>query len=513
MFKLRIIKNFIIVVIIFVATAYPQKSILNTSLQNQILTGLNATFNFDFITSRKVFDHIIKKDSSNPTGYHFKSIPYLWQFLDNRNETDLMNFMVLSDSTIAKAKRLLAINPNDPFLYFVLGTANSYQAMVFTRQEDYLDAVLATKKSFANLNNSILVDSTFYDGYLVIGLFNFMIAQTPPALKWAMHLTGISGDKEKGLEYIKLVAQKGKFSLVEAQYYLSQILIEFYREEKESGKILTKLTNKYNKNLLFRYSLANYYLKQTRLNDSENNLKKIISSKDTSFNQLIRYSKLLMGDIYFFRNRFDIAKNYYEDFIKDSTENHFRGIGAYRLGLCYSFLKDTLNAEAYFNFSDEGNNDIDDDRYAKEMGKKYSKTFPESYQLKIVYIKNLIRSGRYNEARDSLLRFDKAEIQNPHLAETNLLLSEVYLKLNDYTLSYSYALSAIENDEAEKWIYAFAYYYAASASVELDYFDDAINYIGKARSYSDYFYENKLDNMLNALEYKIQKAGEGEENY
>ena len=485
---------------------YPQKGILTSKLERKILSGLEATFNFEFSKSEKIFNQIIKSYPDNPSGYHFKSIPYLWRFLDNRNDSDLVHFLELSDTTIKKGNDLLLSNLDDPFLYFILGSAYSYRAMAFTRQENYLEAVLATKKSFAALNNSLITDSTFYDAYMGLGLFNFMIAQTPPALKWAMHISGISGDKQKGLDYLTLSVKKGKFTLVESKFYLSQILGEFYGEKGKSGKLLNNLVKHYGQNLLFRYSLANYYLKLPKLDKAENIVKKIVAIKDTSFKQLIRYSNLLMADIYFYRNKFNTAKNYYNVFLEDSSENHYRGIAALRSGLCYSFLSDTLNAEKYFGITDEGNIDIDDDRYAKVVGENYSDVFPDSLQLEIVFIKNLILSGRYNEARDSLLNVQKGKVPNSILAEINLHLSNVYYFLRDFTQSYSYALSAIGNDEGEKWIYPFANYYAARATAELNFTADAMDYIIKARKYSDYFFENKLDNMLGALEFKLKKV-------
>ena len=107
-----------------------------------------------------------------------------------------------------------------------------------------------------------------------------------------MRMTGIEGEKDKGIEFLKLAADKGKFSKVEALFYLSQILAEFYAEYEKAEELLTSLNKKYRKNLLFKYSLASFYLKLSRLEKSEIILNRIISSSDTNFRQLIRYSNL-----------------------------------------------------------------------------------------------------------------------------------------------------------------------------------------------------------------------------
>jgi hypothetical protein len=163
-----------------------------------------------------------------------------------------------------------------------------------------------------------------------------------------------------------------------------------------------------------------------------------------------------------------------------------------------------LNAEKFFELTDEGNSDIDDDRYAKIIGERFLENPPDSLQRKIIFIKNLKEAGKYNEARDSLLNFLMSGLSKSQLAEVNLYLSDVSFHLDSLTQAYSYAISAIANDEGEKWIQPFAYYLAVCVSLKLNYLEDAKKYIEKAKEYSDYFYENKLAKMLNAVEYKLK---------
>lgn len=491
----------------------PQNNKPFLQFEKQLLQGLDAAFKFDFEKSEKIFNSLIEKYPDAPASYHFKSIPYLWKYLDNKNDSDYVRFINLSDSTIKKANDLLESDSVDTFLYYILGSSYSSRAVAFTRQESYLDAVLATKKSFSYLNNTVLIDSTYYDAYMGLGLFNFMIAQTPPALKWAMRITGIEGEKDKGIEFLKLAADKGKFSKVEAIFYLSQILTEYYAENDKAEELLTSLNANYPKNLLFKYSIASFYLKLSRLEKSEIILNRIISSSDTNFSQLTRYSILSIGNIYFYRNNFDEASSYYQIFLSDSSEDYYRGIASLRLGLCYSFSGDSLNAVKYFELADEGNSDIDDDRYAKIIGERYLENPPDSLLRKIIFIKNLKEAGKFSEAQDSLLNLPRAGLSKSQHAEINLCLSDVSFHLDSLTQAYSYALSAIANDEGAKWIQPFAYYFAARASLELNYLTDAKKYIEKIKEYSDYFYENKLANMLNAVEYKLKMLEDAEQQH
>lgn len=500
--------HLIIFLIILLSTIslYSQRKVLTRSLEKKILYGLDETLKFNFNRSEKTFNAIIREFPDNPAGYHFKSIQYLWRYLDNKNPSDYKIFISLSEKVVETDNDSLTQEVADPFIPYVIGSSYSFRAMAYTRDEDYLNAVWAAKKSYSYLINAVLADSTFYDAYLGLGLYNFMIAQTPPALKWAMRISGIAGDKKKGIEYLELAANKGKFSKIEARYYLSQILSEFYDENKPAEKTLIQLNYNYPRNILFNYSLALLYSKLAEFKKAEKILNKISTSKDTSFKQLKRFSGLSIGNLYFYRNDFKTAKMYYENFIENASEDFYRGIAAFRLGLCYTFLGDSLIAAQYFKISDQGNTDIDDDRYAKYLGEEYSENPPDSIRLQTIISKNLIESAKYKDAERILLSFNKSNIPSPEIAEINLCLSNISYHLKDYTSSYGYALSVIQNKSAAKWIKAFGFYYAARSSYRLRYFSDAVGYLEKAKQFSDFFYENKLGNLINALEFKMHKS-------
>jgi len=88
LFKLKISwKNFGFI-LLFVITStqviLPQNRNNFLQFEKQTLQGLDATFKFDFDKSEKIFNRLIEKYPDAPAGYHFKSIPHLWKYLDNR---------------------------------------------------------------------------------------------------------------------------------------------------------------------------------------------------------------------------------------------------------------------------------------------------------------------------------------------------------------------------------------------------------------------------------------------
>jgi predicted negative regulator of RcsB-dependent stress response len=484
----------------FVSTAYSQ-----TNLKYKISTGLEALYNFNFKSSDKSFDNIISNYPDNPAGYYYKSIRHLWFYLDSKNEIDLINFILLTDSAIEKADAILKKDSSDIFSLYILGSAYANRTFAFTRDESYFDAVIAARKFHLSFNELLSKDSLYYDAYMGKGLFNFAISQAPQTWSWAINLAGMTGDKRIGLTNLEIASKKGKLAKVDAQFYLSQIYSEFLLKYQPAKRILNDLTFRYPKNLLFKFALANLQVKTFDLSSASRNYKTVFTSKDTNFIQLKNYAGLALGDILYSQGDYDAARSYYIKFLDQSTDPHFKGITALKIGLSHLFEGDSLSALLYFDKTDEGNDDLDDDEFAKKKGELYLNQLPGADEVKLILIKNKIEAGKFNAAIDSLEKFVEQTLSDTLRAEAILCLSDAYFHLGKYKRSLEYAVAVFNFDEYELWVKPFACYYAARASKELNNLTDAEFFIGYANNFKNYFYENKLKDKLSFLSFLLQE--------
>ena len=212
----------ILTVLCFEISIYSQ-----SDLNSRISIGMETLYNFNFKSSEKIFDNIIKNYPNNPAGYYYKSISHLWFYLDSKNDIDLINFISLTDSAIEKADVILKKDSSDIFSLYILGSTYANRTFAFTRDESYFDAVIAARKFHSSFNELLSKDSLYYDAYMGKGLFNFAISQAPQTWSWAINLAGMTGDKQIGLTNLEIASKKGKFAKVDAQFYLSQIYSEF----------------------------------------------------------------------------------------------------------------------------------------------------------------------------------------------------------------------------------------------------------------------------------------------
>ena len=469
-------------------------------LNQAVKRGLEYEYNFNWDKAETVFEGMIKKYPADPRGFHYQAGIYLWYYLSNHDIRSYKNFIEYSDSAIEKARNILDKKPNNILMLFVLGSDYSYRTIAFAKAEKFLDAVWASKKSESYLSRTIQLDSTYYDAYLGLGLYNFGVGQIPSAFRWALSLAGIHGDKETGLKYIKKAAKFGDLSKTEAEYYLSQILTDYYFDYNSASHLLQNLVGLYPRNILFSYSLAALDIKRRKLNDAGDLLEKILKSKDSNFSQIISFSNFLMGDVNFKQNHFKIAESFYHTFIATTRDSDYKGIAYYRLAICSEVSGDRKDAVKYFDLSGNGSMDIEDDIFAKRQGEIYSKRPLAATEIDLIKYSNLIDNGKYKPAADSLSDLLNRVKTDRMKAEVFLNLSEAYFLLGKYHESLSYALTSKALDVPdERWIEPYACFYAARAEAKLGNEDAVKSYIDEAKSFSDYDYQKKLENLIFAL--------------
>jgi len=490
-----------IILVYFSSTLLFSQSDLNP----RISIGTESLYNFNFNSAEKIFNNIIINYPESPAGYYYKSISHLWFFLDNKNETELENFILLTDTVIEKAETIIKEDSSDLFVIYLLSSTYMNRTFAYTRDENYFDAVVAARKYHFYADELFAKDSLYYDAYMSRGLFNFAISQAPQTWSWALNLAGMTGNKKLGLNYLELAAKKGRFSKIDAKFYLSQIYSEFLLEYDSAGNILNELNSRFPKNLLFRFALANLQTKTFELQNAVRNYKTVYSSQDTNFIQLKYYSGMSLGDILYSKGEYEQARKYYVSFLENTTDEHFKGITAFHIGLSYLFEGDSLSALLYFDKVAEGNEDLDDDLYARVSGERFLNQLPSSNELKLMLVSNMIDAGKFRLAIDSLEKFLEQNISDTLRAEAILYLSDSYYYLGNNKKSLEYAVAVFNFDDCELWVKPFACYYAARASKELKNYVDAEFFIGYASNFNNYFYENKLRDKLGFLSFLLKE--------
>ena len=62
-------------------------------------------------------------------------------------------------------------------------------------------------------------NSAYYDAYLGLGIYNYILSFIPRKLQWLTSLLGSSGDRDEGKKQLILAAEKGTYTNTEAKFY------------------------------------------------------------------------------------------------------------------------------------------------------------------------------------------------------------------------------------------------------------------------------------------------------
>ncbi|NUN09858.1 MAG: DUF3808 domain-containing protein [Ignavibacteriaceae bacterium] len=473
--------------------------ISNTYSQDHsaISNGIRDIYSFRIIEAESFFNSFIKSNPNDPRGYYFLASLYLWKYLGNSKADDFEKFIDLADRSIAKCDKLIAEeNTLADALYF-RGSMYGYKSIAYNKAEKYLEMIWASKNCTSDLNDALKINPGYYDAYLGLGLFKFALSQVPSTFKWALNMIGFEGDLNQGLNYIRLAATKGKWAKVEAQYYLAQILTDYFQSYKESDALLKELSLKYPGNLLFQYSLAVTNMKKRELKTAEKTLKNIISKKNVNFDQIQSFSYFLLGDINFFRNNAETAIQFYNRFLLSTTSKEYTGIATYRMALCFEFMGDTVVADGYYDKIRKSNWSNEEDLYAFRKSVAFNRSRPSEDELNVIKYQNLLETEQYKVIADSLK--DKYESLKDGYVKgiASLTLSDALYNLGKFEESLNYAILATQfNTSEERWIVPFGNYYAAKAIFKLGNKIKSYEFLEKAESAKDYDFINKLRPML-----------------
>jgi len=435
-----------------------------TQVQNLIREGMNQAYNLELNTAEKTFNKIIEIRPNSPLGFYHIAQLHFWIYLGSKDPGEYQVFLKFADLAQQRIDKVLDKKPKDYQIKYIAGNLSLFKAMVQATNNSSVDAFLSSKKAVSYFNETLELNPKFYDAYLGLGLFDYAMSFVPDFLKWAVNLTGLTSDKDRGFNYIKTAFKKGTLDKTDASFHLSKIYTDYLAEYDSAFYHLKNLIARYPSNTLFYYQYAVSLIKDRQLDKANEILDRVIQLNNKKLPQITALAFYRKGEIFFYKNQFKAAIKQYEKFLDSSKELDFIGYAALNTAICFKFLGKDEDLKKYLALAKGGNQDIFEDSYAKHKSDKYLGNGISSVELKLVRMKNNLAAGKYRIVYDSL----KNEIrkidnhENKAIAYTYFGEAALYLKKYDETI---YASDkATEFDLSfEKWTQPMAYLLKAKA--------------------------------------------------
>lgn len=493
-------KIFLLVILIANSLLFGQDQ-----LQSLIDQGVSQSYNMDFTAAEKTFNTVIKLKPSSPLGYYHLAQLNFWIYLGSHKEAEYKNFLKSADIAQEKIDKTLAKKPKSIQTKYIAGNLSLFRAMAQSTNNSSVDAFWSSKKAVSYLNEVIEQNPKYYDAYLGLGLFDYAMSFVPDFLKWAVNLTGLSSDKARGFNYIKLAYKKGTTTKTEASFHLSKIYTDYLAEFDSAFIHLKNLNAQYPNNTLFYYQYAVSLIKARQLDQALVVLNKVIKLNNKKLPQITAYAQFRKGEIYFKKNQFKLAIASYQKFLELSKEIDFKGWAALHTAYCYRFLGDTEKFKKNLTLAKNGNHDIFEDSYALRKSERFLGNGISPTELKLVRMKNYLDAGRYNIVFDSLKSvMDKIENKEDR-AVAYTYFCEAALNLRKYSSAvYSADQVSALDLSSENWTKAMSLVLKAKAKYLTHDRKSAKQLLKNAEDKNEYEFKDYIQSQIEWLKRRLK---------
>jgi tetratricopeptide (TPR) repeat protein len=241
--------------------------------------GYAHFYNLDYDGALARFDEVIKAHPQDPIAYAYALMVMIFRelyhqdlldttyyahdsFLTNQRKVDVpeaarqrIEWLLNQVQTLADQR--LKANPRDKDALFARGYARGLHAAFLTLADH--SYVAAARQGLAARNDSeavLKIDPEYADADLAIGIQQFAVASLPRMLRWVVGIAGVGGNKERGLDLLRISAAKGVVTSVESRTTLSLFLRHDGRYP-EALAVQHGLAEEFPHDYLFRLEEAN----------------------------------------------------------------------------------------------------------------------------------------------------------------------------------------------------------------------------------------------------------------
>jgi len=164
------------------------------------------------------------------------------------------------DASLARsselANRILARDPANAEALFALamsdGLRGDYAALIERRD---LAALGYVKSGRVTAEKLLTQHPDYYDGYLAVGVENYLLSLKPAPLRWLLRITGAQTDKQVGIERLRITAEKGRYLLPFARLLLAVAALRD-GDRARGVQLLRWLAQQFPQNHLYSKELA-----------------------------------------------------------------------------------------------------------------------------------------------------------------------------------------------------------------------------------------------------------------
>lgn len=209
--------------------------------------GIKLVYQDHFIEAINLFNNLKQDFPNHPAPYFYLAATYqswMSSYRFNKFQSELEENV---QKTIDIGNELLKTRQDDPWLNIYIGAAYGYRAVFRARKWNFIGAYLDGKKGTGNLNKALEKNSTSYDVYLGLGVYNYWRTARSSFIR--IIAFWMPDKRDFGLEQLEFAVQHGRYVPDEATMALVTALYD-YKKYDRSLEVLKKFMVRYQTQLI-----------------------------------------------------------------------------------------------------------------------------------------------------------------------------------------------------------------------------------------------------------------------
>ncbi len=467
-----------------------------------ITEGITSIYNVDFNTALSKFQEAKKIAPGDLRGPFFESTVYFWRCMFTRNKNDYDTYLKLTDGLVDHCENVIDKNENDLDARFYLGWSSMMRAfIVYYIDRNILKGASEIKDGSNALQFVIEKNPNYYDAYLGLGFYNYIISLIPKKLQWLTSILGFNGDRAEGKRMLKIASERGIYTNYEAKFYLS---IFAWREEDYTlaENYGTELKNSFPESpgVLILWGLL--MQQQDKMTEAIKSFQKCLELNKTGEEIIFKYTYGALGSAYFRMNEYEKASEYGKKYMSYLTKDENKNGRLYAIGVSLELVGRRSEAIEYYK---QLRSDFKEDN---EWERYYFRKLNLLLNVPLNVIDSFLIAADNNRAvgrlEQALSDYQKLQstfdqsFNDDYNAQINHGLGQVYFKKKEYNQALElFKRNFSLNPAEEKWLVPDAYFQAGRCMLRLGNKEKAEQYFDKIDDFDyDYDFKNAMDSRI-----------------
>ncbi len=351
--------------------------------EEYVQTGIGQVYNFELDSARATFQNVVDLYPEHPGGHFFVAMVDWMSILVNMEDSSLDDrFFDQLEKVIDLSDDILKERSHDISALFFKGGAIGFRGRLRAHRGAWVRAANDGRRALPIVRRAQQLVPDNADIYLGMGIYNYYAAVIPEKFPWVKPFLIFfpKGDKDEGLDQLRIASKGARYAGIEASYFLMQILYFNERNYREGYELAYMLHNRFPNNPLFLRYYGRFNVALGRWEEAYNTFLPILDRYEQGQKgyslAAVREAEYYVAQYLFINKEFEEALNHYaavldySEQIDSDIQSGFVILATLRKGMIFDVLGEREKALEYYRSVSS----MDDYQGSRNLAQRYMET-------------------------------------------------------------------------------------------------------------------------------------------